>query len=176
MRGGGHAGTEGGVHAERHLRQVRLDGEGVADHADIGAQAAEFDKVDGRGVVLRDKPAGEVERAERGLFEHGGAAAGANRFEGGCEFPAGRAGDAVGSGQVAALLRGGVVAAVGVFGKNDRAVKAAGALGDRLDDGLRLGRAQGPVDEVVLHVDDDEVGVGHGEGSFGVGIALINIV
>ena len=123
-----------------------------------------------------DKPAGEVERSERGLFEHGSAAAGANRFEGGCEFPAGCAGDAVGNGQVATLLRGGVVAAVGVFGENDRAVEAAGALGDCLDDGLRLGRAQGAVDEVVLHVDDDEVGVGHGKGSFCVGIALINIV
>ena len=55
---------------------------------------------------------------------------------------------------------------MGVFGENDRTVEAAGALGDCLDDGLRLGRAQGAVDEVVLHVDDDEVGVGHGEGSF----------
>lgn len=125
---------------------------------------------------MRDKPAGEVERSERGLFEHGSTAAGANRLEGGCEFPAGRAGDAVGNGQVATLLRGCVVAAVGVFGENDRTVEAAGALGDCLDDGLRLGRAQGAVDEVILHVDDDEVGVGHGEGSFCVGIALINIV
>ena len=90
---------------------------------------------------MRDKPAGEVERSERGLFEHGSTAAGANRLEGGCEFPAGRAGDAVGNGQVATLLRGGVVAAVGVFGENDRTVEAADALGDCLDDGLRLGRA-----------------------------------
>lgn len=176
VRGGGDAGAQGGVHAERDLGQVRLDGEGVADHADVGAQAAEFDGVDGLGVVLRDEPAGKVERSERGLFEHGSAAVGANRLEGGCELPAGRAGDAVGNGQVASLLRGGVVAVVGVLGENDRAVEAVGALGDRLDDGLRLGRAQGAVDEVVLHVDDDEVGVGHGEGSFGVGIALINIV
>ena len=115
---------------------------------------------------MRDEPAGKVERAERGLFEHGSAAAGANRLEGGCEFPAGRSGDAVGNGQVATLLRGGVVVTVGVFGEDDRAVEAVGALGDGLDDGLRLGRAQGAVDEVVLHVDDDEVGVGHGEGSF----------
>ena len=174
--GGGHAGAEGGVHAERNLRQVRLDGEGVADHADVRAQAAEFDGVDGLGVVLRHEPAREVERAERGLVEDRGIEQPLDLVERGCELPALRALDAVGNGQIAALLRGGVVAAVGVFGENDRAVEAAGALGDCLDDALCLGRAQGAVDEVILHVNDDEVGVGHGEGSFCVGIALINIV
>lgn len=163
---GGDSGAQGGVHREWDFGQVRLDGEGVADHADVGAQAAELDGVDGRDAVLRDEPAREVERAERGLFEHGSAATGANRLEDGCEFPAGRSGDTVGNGQIAALLRIGIVAIVGVFGENDRAVEAIGPLGDGLDDGLRLGRAQGTIDEVVLHVDDDEVRVWHGEGSF----------
>lgn len=37
VRGGGNAGAQGGIHRERDLGQVRLDGEGVADYADVGA-------------------------------------------------------------------------------------------------------------------------------------------
>lgn len=37
VRGGGDAGAQGWIHRERDLGQVRLDGEGVADHADVGA-------------------------------------------------------------------------------------------------------------------------------------------
>ena len=160
--GGGHAGAEGGVHAERHLRQVRLDGEGVADHADVGAQAAKLDGVDGFGVVLRHEPAREVERAERGLVEDRGIEQSLDLIERGRELPALRALDAVGNGQVATLLRGGVVGAVRIAREDDAALECASALNDALDDGLRLGGAQGAVDEVVLHVNDDEVGVGHG--------------
>lgn len=159
--GGGHAGAEGGVHAERHLRQVRLDGEGVADHADVRAQAAKLDGVDGLGVVLRHEPAREVERAERGLVEDRGIEQPLDLIERGCELPALRALDAVGNGQVAPLLRGGVVGAVRIAGEDNVALECASALNDAFDDGLRLGGAQGAVDEVVLHVDDDEVGVRH---------------
>ena len=49
-----------------------------------------------------------------------------------------------------------------IAGEDDAALECAGALNDGLDDCLRLGGAERPVDEVVLHVDDDEVGVGHG--------------
>ena len=37
VRSGGDAGAQGGIHRERDLGQVRLDGEGIADHADVGA-------------------------------------------------------------------------------------------------------------------------------------------
>lgn len=37
VRGWGDAGAQGGIHREWDLGQVCLDGEGVADHADVGA-------------------------------------------------------------------------------------------------------------------------------------------
>ena len=64
-----------------------LDGEGVADHADVGAQAAKLDGVDGFGVVLRHEPAREVERAERGLVEDRGIEQPLDLVERGCELP-----------------------------------------------------------------------------------------
>lgn len=64
---------------------------------------------------------------------------GANRLEGGRELPALSALDAVGNGQVAPLLRGGVVGAMRIAGEDDAALECAGALNDGLDDCLRLG-------------------------------------
>ena len=50
-----------------------------------------------------------------------------------------------------------------VLREQDGAVELAGAAGDVGDDRLRLGRSQRPGDEVVLHVDDDQVVLGHGD-------------
>lgn len=160
--GRGDAGAEGGVHGKRDLGKRRLDEQGVAHHADVGAEAAELDGVDRGGAVLGGEPVREPGGAERGLLEDARVALGANGLEGGDEIPAERAANAVGNRKVAALLGFGVVGAVGVEGEDDGAVEGCGALGDRIDDGLCFGAAERSVDEIMLHVDDDEVVAGHG--------------
>lgn len=116
----------------------------------------------GGGAVLGGEPVREPGGAERGLLEDARVALGANGLEGGDEIPAVRAADAVGNRKVTALLGFGVVGAVGVEGEDDGAVEGCGALGYRVDDGLGLGAAERAVDEIMLHVDDDEVVAGHG--------------
>lgn len=160
--GRGDAGAEGGVHGERDLGKRRLDEQGVAYHADVGAESAELDGVDRGGAVLGGEPVRELGGAERGLLEDVRVALGANGLEGGDEIPAVRAANAVGNRKVAALLGFGVVGAVRVEGEDDGAVEGCGALGDRIDDGLCFGAAERSVDEIMLHVDDDEVVAGHG--------------
>ncbi len=58
---GRDAGAEACVYGERGFGQVRLDGQGVADDADVGAKAAQLNGVDGFSGVLLDEPLGEVE-------------------------------------------------------------------------------------------------------------------
>ena len=65
-------------------------------------------------------------------------------------------------GQVAALLCLEIGLVVGVSRENHGAVEGRGAIGHRLDDGAGLGCSEGTRYEVMLHVDDDEVVVGHG--------------
>lgn len=141
---------------------MRLDGEGVAHHADVRAHAAELDGRDGFGGVPLDEPSGQVERTERGLFEYGRLAGDADRLESGDELPSVGACDAVRDGEVAALLRGGVIVPVRILGEHDGAVEIGGISRHGVDDGPGLGCSEHSIDKIVLHVDDDQIGVGHG--------------
>ena len=60
-------------------------------------------------------------------------------------------------GQPSAFLGIQILRHVGVARKNDFPVKAADLIRDLIDDRLGLFRAERAVDEIVLHVYDDEI-------------------
>lgn len=67
--------------------------------------------------------------------------------------PPGGAFDAMGHGQIFALLGVQVIRFMGIAGKEDGAVKTLDLLNDPGEDGHGFGSAQGAVDKVGLHVD-----------------------
>ena len=72
-----------------------------------------------------------------------------------------RALDAMLDGQKRSFLRGKVVCMVRVQREHDVARERTHFAHDVLHDGLRFGRAEGSVDEVVLHVHDDKIACSH---------------
>ena len=89
------------------------------------------------------------------------AALGANLLELGHELPARGVAHAVDDRKVAPLLRLEVALLVGVFGEHDGPLEIARVGGRVRNDRLRLGRSERAGYEIVLHVDDDQVVVGH---------------
>ena len=130
MGGGRHAGAESRLAAHGNLGEVRLDEQGVAHHADVGAQADDLDGVDGLLVVALGEPPHEGNRAERGLVEHHGIARAADLLELGDELPARGVAHAVRNRQVATLLRFEVVRLMRVAREDDGALEVASACGN----------------------------------------------
>ena len=156
------ASAEFRVDTDGNLGHERLDKQGVAHDADVRAEAAELDRGHFAAVgILVEEPGGERGGAKGALLEDLRVAGAANEVTGGGELPAWRPLDAVGDGEVLALLCFEVVVAVGVIGEDDGSLERAGVLCDIVHDRRRLGRAEGAVHEVILHVDDEQVVASH---------------
>ena len=145
------AGAAVAVHADFCFRQERFQQHGVGNDADVGAEADDGDFVKA-GDVLRQS------RCAKGrLFQHDGVLRIGNQ-RGGQRPAVGRL-DAVLDGQFFPFGRLEIIFRVRVLREDQFFPVLDGGLdtfGDAEDDGLRFGRAQGTVDEVVLHINDDE--------------------
>ena len=152
MGGRTHAGAAAGLYRDEHFGQDGFREQGVAHHADIGAQPYEFDFVDSSLAVPLHEPVRQIGRSECGLLEHAGVPFLLDLEERGRQLPTPSAADAVLYGQVAPLLRLQVVFRVSIQGEHDLAFEIARLLGRRLHYAPGLFGAQRAVDEIVLHV------------------------
>ena len=148
------AGAAARVHGDGRFGHRRLEQQRVGHHTDVGAEA---DQLDLQRLLraLGHQNTGEPVGAEGGLVDNGRLLRGlGDRI---VELPAVGALDAVLDGQIAALLRVEIVFVMRVACEIDvPRVVLLHLLHDARNDLLRLLRAERAVDEVVLHINDDE--------------------
>ena len=152
------AGTTGAVDDDFFFRIKGFEHHGIGDDADVGAQAHEDQPV----VVTDFVDQGRA--AEGWLFQyrcpHG---VGQELF---ADAPASRVFDTVRNREFSAFLGFAVIFAVCILREDEvRFLVFIFLAGDDLrfylrDDGLCLGVAEGAVDEIILHIDDD-ISLGH---------------
>ena len=160
------AGAEGGVEVNRDVWQRCFQEHGVGDDADICADADEGDRCEWAFDVCVFDGAHELGGAEGWFFKTGGVLHFQRAGNGFVQGPAVGAFQAVHDGQIMAFLGLEIIVAVGVESIKNGAVVAADALGDGVNNGCCFFGAEGAIDEIVLHVDDDEQIVGGEHGRF----------
>ena len=145
----------GRIDNDGDVRQCRFGDDGIGEHADIGAETDKLDGCNDRGVFLLQQGA-EGQRTEGGLIDDGVAGVDGQAM---VNLPACGVLEAVGDWQMPALFRLQIVRVVGVAGKNqDVAVLSGGfdLLAYRRDDGSSFLGAKGAIDEIGLHIYDDQ--------------------
>jgi len=147
-----HARAAAAVDQNGNLRQRALDHHGVADDADVGAEADQLDRLELR---QHREEFDELRGAEARLVKDRRGVHIQRRVD----VPALRSENAVRHGQIPALLRLGVVVPVRVARKDDERAGLA-CLGDLLlhgrDDPDGLFCSERAVNKILLHVDDSQ--------------------